>query len=330
MPSSTDFSNLPSWLTGALNSGGVSVPSSTTTGTTRSTSGVTYGLPELPANNYGFGSFSASLNPANYIKPANPATNVTGQSVSNNLASAPDIASLTNLINQLNINAQQQANQNRIPGAQGLEEQSSGNIGSLLAGTIPQDVITQLAQRSAERGVQMGIPGSDNVNSSLLRSLGLTSLDLQQLGQQNLSAAYARNPVAKLFDPTSQLITPYQQGALNNEANKLALDWYALLHPQYGGGRGGGGGQQQQQPTTPDMSWFKDALNQAANLNQPRGVPNVVPPPPTTYSNNPILDTDFGFGDTNNYSVLDSPSFDTAGSNYDPFAEYDWESLVGG
>lgn len=247
-------------------------------------------------------------------------SNVTGQSAANNLSAAPDISSLTQLINNLNIAGQQQANAARIPNATGLETQSSTNIGSLLGGNIPQDVITQLAQQAAERGVAIGSPGSDNTNSSLLRSLGLTSLDLQQLGQQNLSAAYARNPVARLFDPTSQLITPYQQGELNNQANRLALDWYSLLHPQYGGGGGrGGGGQQQPQQQAPDMSWFQNALNRASNLNTggPIGVPAVGLPPQTTYGNNPITDLDFGFGQPNPIQDTDFGFGDTSGVGYD-------------
>jgi hypothetical protein len=240
---------------------------------------------------------------------AGSGSNVTGQAIANNLSAAPDLTSLTNLINQLNIQGQQQANAARIPNGAALETKSSSNIGDLLGGIIPEDVKTRLAQAAAERGVAMGSPGSDNVNSSLLRSLGLTSLDLQQLGQQNLTAADARNPVAKLFDPTTQLITPYQQGSLNTEANRLALDWQRYLHPNTGptgGGRGGG------QPTTPtdtapDMSWFSRALASAGNLNQPGGVAPVTryAPPATTYNPNQITEDDYGafFDPTYNTSV---------------------------
>ena len=243
-------------------------------------------------------------------------SDITGQTIANNLASGPNLASLTNLVNQLNIGAQQQANAARIPNATGLETQSSANIGSELSGTLPQDIITQLGQQAAERGVAIGSPGSDNTQSSLLRALGLTSLDLQQLGQQNLTAAYGRNPVAKLFDPTTQLITPYQQGSLNNQANQLALDWYRTLHPNIGntGGRGGGYGQPEQ-PTAPDMGWFQNALNSASNFNRPGGVPTVGSPPPTTYNPNlqpPALDI------TDPSMDFSAPNFDSSGYNYDP------------
>lgn len=269
---------------------------------------ITPTAPVAPANNYGFNLFSQSLNPANYTLPSsNPATNVTGQAQGNNLASAPDLSSLTNLVNQLNLQAQQTANAGRIPNDPALEAQSSSNIGSLLGGNIPQDVVTQLAQQAAERGVSIGSPGSDNANSSLLRSLGLTSLDLQQLGQQNLTAAVGRNPVAPLFDPTSQLINPYQQGTLNNEANKLALAWASLLNQGRGGYGGRSGTGTPTTPTTPDMSWFSRALASAGGLNQPVGAPNVLAPSSTTYDpNNP-------FDPLNQYqNVVSSPTQDTS------------------
>jgi len=332
MPTSTDFSTLPTWATGALQTGGATVPTAPT-GPTRQTSGNTLldnwnTLLNGMSGRTQMAELQASQN------AQNSGTNVTGQAVGNNLAAAPDLSSLTNLINQLNIGAQQQANAARIPGSTGLEAQSSANIGSELSGVIPQDVITQLAQQSAERGVAMGSPGSDNSQSSLLRSLGLTSLDLQQLGQQNLTAADARNPVARLFDPTSQLITPAQQGSLNNQANQLALDWYSVLHPNVAGGRGGGGGQQQQQqPTAPDMSWFQRALTSAGGLNRPIGVQPVGLPPATPYDPNSVWDPNFIAGNP----VMDTaavdysaPSFDTAGANYDPFAGYDFADLSGG
>src|SRR5512133_3268237 len=90
-----------------------------------------------------------------------------------------DIQALTDKINALNIAAQQQANAARIPGATGLEEKSSANISSALGGQLPADVLAQLAQGAAERGVGTGQPGGDQVNSAYLRALGLNSLKLQ-------------------------------------------------------------------------------------------------------------------------------------------------------
>ena len=68
------------------------------------------------------------------------------------------IAAMTEMVNNLNLQAQGAANAARIPGAMGLESQSSGNIRNALSGQLPADVINQIGQRSAERGVMTGNP----------------------------------------------------------------------------------------------------------------------------------------------------------------------------
>ena len=89
----------------------------------------------------------------------------------------PDwIKSMSEMISQLNVQSQQAANAARIPGAAGLEKQSSGNIASLLAGEVPNDVYREMAQRSAERGVATGSPMGANSTADIMRALGLTSL----------------------------------------------------------------------------------------------------------------------------------------------------------
>lgn len=135
-----------------------------------------------------------------------------------NLGESDRLGKLGDIINQMNRNAQKQSLQARIPNAPALETKSSANIGSELGGQVPQDVMNLLGQEAAERGVATGAVGSPNANAAYLRALGLTSLQEQQQGQADLTRAYARNPAAPIFDPTTQLITPYQ-GALISEAN---------------------------------------------------------------------------------------------------------------
>lgn len=175
-------------------------------------------------------------NPATVI-PANTNPNALSGPEAN-VASLPDIVALTNAINALNLEAQQKANMSRIPGEAGLEGQSSDLIKAELGGQVPADVENLLRQQGAEANV---ISGRDS-NAAYLRALGLTSLGQEQAGQQNLSSAVARNPVAPIFDPSSQLITPYQQGQLGIEEQQLALEQQRLLRPQLPGGVGGGGG----------------------------------------------------------------------------------------
>lgn len=164
-------------------------------------------------------------------------------------AGGMDLTQLTEYINRLNRQGQQAALRARIPRAQALETQSSANIASSLAGRLPPDVIRLMQQQAAERGVAGGIPGSDNESAAYLRALGLSSLDLQERGQRDLSAAYARNPAAPLFDPATQLLTPYQSQQLALEEQRLNLEaqaeadrtalGYAGLASRGGGGGGG-------------------------------------------------------------------------------------------
>lgn len=134
-----------------------------------------------------------------------------------------DLEEITNLINQLNITAQQNANAARIPNATALETQSSANIANQLSGQLPADVVNQLAQAAAERGVAGGISGSPNDTAAYLKALGLTSYDMTQQGQANLTSALGRNQAASTYDPSSLIITPAQSAAIANQtyANQL-------------------------------------------------------------------------------------------------------------
>jgi len=80
----------------------------------------------------------------------------------------------------------------RVPGYTDMAQQSSANIASALLGEVPQDVLTQLAQGAAERGIMRGIPGSQASNADYLRGLGLTSLGLQKYGEEALTGATNR------------------------------------------------------------------------------------------------------------------------------------------
>ena len=151
------------------------------------------------------------------------------------------------MISQLNMQAQQAANAARIPGAAGLEKQSSGNIASLLAGEVPNDVYREMAQRSAERGVATGSPMGANSTADIMRALGLTSFDLQGQGQKYLGEAYARNPGAPIANPQALVTTPAQAEALRLQQENMMLDYNARMaaiaaRNRAGSGYGHGGG----------------------------------------------------------------------------------------
>lgn len=109
-------------------------------------------------------------------------------------------AALSNLVNSLNQASQQTALAGRIPQNPALEAKSSANISSALAGQLPSDVINLMGQQSAERGVMTGMPSAPANNAAYLKALGLTSLGQMNTGQQWLSAADARNPIAPVTD----------------------------------------------------------------------------------------------------------------------------------
>jgi hypothetical protein len=99
-----------------------------------------------------------------------------------------------------------------IPGVSGSIGSATGNINELLSGQVPQDVITQLQQQSAEMGAGAGMgPMSPFSNASYLRSLGLTSLGMKQQGLSALNSLMGSVPRAPAFDPSSMLVSPGQE-----------------------------------------------------------------------------------------------------------------------
>lgn len=127
------------------------------------------------------------------------------------LLSSLDTAQQGQLLSQYNM---------AIPNYSQLTQTASSNTQQDLNGQVPQDVINQLTQQAAERGISTGMPGSSNSNAAYLRALGLTSLGQQQTGQQNLATLTTTAPNAGLFNPSSFLVTPEQQ---QQEASAQAL-----------------------------------------------------------------------------------------------------------
>jgi hypothetical protein len=200
-------------------------------------------------------------------------TNPVGTAGSLNLSGGENLASLSEMINSLTRQGQSAALGARIPGGPALEAQSSANIQNELGGKLPADVINQLQQQAAERGVATGSPGSPNSNAAYLKALGLTSLDLTNMGQSALTTAEGRNPAAPIFDPSSQLITPYQTATLSLQEqqmqNELALARARLAQQgALSGGRGGGGGGQAEQTGIQYVQgpWASDRPNPPALL----------------------------------------------------------------
>lgn len=118
-----------------------------------------------------------------------------------------------------------------LPNYEQMVAQRSQNTGAQLRGEVPQDVVNQIIQGAAERGILTGSPGSPNSNAAYLRGLGLTSIGQQQAGSQNLSQSISDTPVPQLFNPSS-LFVPEHLGSMELSAAQAGM----------GSGRGGGGG----------------------------------------------------------------------------------------
>lgn len=150
---------------------------------------------------------------------------------------------LDQLLSQSNQFQQQQASSlmnQALPGYSGFASNLTNTASSLAANPyqVPQSVVDQLSQYSAENNISAGTGASSGFSSSnLLRSLGVNAL---QYGQSNLSAATSALSVltgtAPRISPTSPLsfmVTPAQQAqnqlytntqgqAINQGANNAA------------------------------------------------------------------------------------------------------------
>lgn len=146
---------------------------------------------------------------------------------------------------------------NQLPGYGASIGNVGANVQSETAGQLPQDVITQLQQRAAERGIGTGTQGSDNNNAAYLRALGLTSLDLTNMGQANLDKQLPLLPGAQIYQnpafyPTSgQAYESDLQSNIFASAPNPAAAGNANLRAAQGGYAAGRGSMGGQLPPTP-------------------------------------------------------------------------------
>jgi hypothetical protein len=141
--------------------------------------------------------------------------------IGGNTAIEQQLASLTNSLDQATATGALGQYEATIPGWDQMSAQSSANIGSELAGQIAPDTMAMLNQQAAERGVSFD-PTSANTNAAALRAMGLTSQQLQEQGQTDLTSAVSRAPKGVQFDPSTMLVTPSQQQTAQQNANTLA------------------------------------------------------------------------------------------------------------
>jgi hypothetical protein len=89
-------------------------------------------------------------------------------------------------LNQFNMQQLQTLLGQALPGYQKMFSTAAGNAQSLLQGNIPQDVQDQIQRTTAYTSLAAGGAGSGSAASLTARDLGLTSLNLQQTGYQQM------------------------------------------------------------------------------------------------------------------------------------------------
>lgn len=175
------------------------------------------------------------------------------QATQGNAANLLDIEGLASGINTFNLDQLLGQYRTGLPDYDALTAQSSKNIGAGLRGVVPEDVLNQLQQGAAERGIGSGSYDDPNSDYAYLKALGLTSLGQQREAETQLTNAVRRTPTTALFDPSKMMVSPEDVQAANTAANKNAAapdpalaaaeaERRALAGIEAGTTAGGGGG----------------------------------------------------------------------------------------
>jgi len=159
------------------------------------------------------------------LAPINPNSSL-NNAITANQNNLGGIETLTGNTNQFNIGQQQQALESQIPGFAAAQQQRVGNASSLLRGEIPQDVSDAVLRSDAAKAVSGGYAGSGVQRNLTARDLGRTSLDLQNLGNQQIGSIVASTPMASLVGAQNYQLNPssvYASDVQQNLAKQRAL-----------------------------------------------------------------------------------------------------------
>lgn len=142
------------------------------------------------------------------------------EATAGNIANLPDLTKLGAGLTDYSLD--QIRKQYTAAGMDPLMAKYTGNIGQELAGQVPQDVLTQLTNYGAERGITTGLSGSPNANAAVMRALGLTSLGLMGQGGKDLSTYAGIFPKTQPADISKMLVSGAEQEQLKLLANYLS------------------------------------------------------------------------------------------------------------
>lgn len=137
------------------------------------------------------------------------------QAIGGDTNAFPGLSNLASMYNLANYNTQA----GEVAGTPGFD-----SVLANLHGQVPQDVINQLQQGAAERGIGTGqsFGDSPNANAAYMRALGLNSEQLQAEGQQQYGNLLGHFPMAAPFNMSAFMNTPDAIQSANTAANVSA------------------------------------------------------------------------------------------------------------
>lgn len=168
-----------------------------------------------------------------------------------NVGNAPLRNQLARQTNTFNTKEAQRMYRTFQPGFDSLQSQIGQNALAFSRGQLPADVVESIGRAAATRGLAggfgLGARGGGTgtaLGNSLLRGLGLTSLDLSKFGT-NLAmnaSLQAKQLSPPLFDPTALMVTPgqaigyeFQNAGIQNDAARY---WNQLQNQALAGNIG--------------------------------------------------------------------------------------------
>lgn len=142
--------------------------------------------------------------------PGQPAANLAADTAFGNLQAAPNIDTLTKLVNDINSTAQQKLNASRLgPAGQAVQDTLLGNAAAGAQGQLTPSELRILQMSAAERGAGGGFGvDSPNISSDFMDRYLRTSYERQQDALKNYSTLLADNPSAPLYGAQNNLVTP--------------------------------------------------------------------------------------------------------------------------
>lgn len=128
-------------------------------------------------------------------------------------ANLPAVQKLQATINAFQSSELMKGMERLVPGSTAA---LSRNIIGLLQGQLPQDTLDRIASAGAARGLSLGTPGTGFTRNLTLRDLGISTLQAQAQGLQQLMG-YGQLLAPQLTSPMPWLVNAERQAAMTLE-----------------------------------------------------------------------------------------------------------------